>query len=100
MQHLFSSRSGGLVRRKPRRACCRIHPGARGIAAGGGVIGMLRYRGLDRISFDASCRAVMNYQHEYFSATSDNPHVKAWGRPKRSFELRYRSGDYYYQRSP
>lgn len=64
---------------------------------GGALVGMLRCRERDAIRYDTQCRVEMDYQHEFFSRFSKNPrHLHVY--PKVSFEVRYISCYYYYQR--
>jgi hypothetical protein len=64
----------------------------------GGLFTMLRCRGADRISFASSCRWLLDYRHEFFSAMSANPRHR--NNPKRSFPMLYRSAVYYYAAKP
>jgi hypothetical protein len=64
----------------------------------GGLFAMLRCRGTDKINFETSCRWVLDYQQEYFSALSKNPRHKPT--PKESFAMPYRSAVYYYSAKP
>ncbi len=64
----------------------------------GGLFTMLRCRGADRIRFESSCRWVINYQQEFFSALSKNPRHQ--NTPKKSFAMPFRSCVYYYGRKP
>lgn len=64
----------------------------------GGLFTLLRCREADKIRFESSCRWVINYQNEYFSALSKNPRLQ--GHQKHSFEMPYRSAIYYYSKKP
>jgi len=64
----------------------------------GGLFTLLRCRGLDKISFEKSCRWIVNYQNEFFSTpeltTQPRLHDQA------SFPMPYRSAIYYYGATP
>ncbi len=64
----------------------------------GGLFAMLRCRGADKINFETSCRWVINYQQEFFSALSKN--LEHQHGPKQSFTMPYRSAVYYYNTTP
>ena len=60
----------------------------------GGLYAMLRCRTADKISFETSCRWVVDYRDEFFSAVTKNPRFHKT--PKKSFGMSYRSAVYYY----
>lgn len=60
----------------------------------GGLFTMLRCRGIDTISFDKSCRWVINYQNEFFSTRELTKQPRLHDRA--SFPMPYRSAIYYY----
>ena len=64
----------------------------------GGLFAMLRCRATDKIAFETSCRWIINYQQEYFSALAKNPRHQQT--PKHSFAMPYRSAVYYYSTTP
>ncbi len=59
----------------------------------GGLFAMLRCRGIDTISFDKSCRWVINYQNEFFSTRELTQQPRLHNRA--SFPMPYRSAIYY-----
>jgi len=60
----------------------------------GGLFTMLRCRGIDKISFDKSCRWMINYQNEFFSSPELTKQPRLHNRA--SFPMPYRSAIYYY----
>jgi hypothetical protein len=64
----------------------------------GGLFTRLRCRDADKIRFDSSCRWVINYQQESFSALTKNPRHQIT--PKKSFPMPFRSCFYYYGGRP
>jgi hypothetical protein len=60
----------------------------------GGVFALLRCRGIDKISFETSCRWVITYRHEFFS-TPELTHQPRL-HDTASFPMPYRSAIYYY----
>lgn len=88
----FSWGMGGGVQSDHYAAITRTEPWK-----SGGLFTMLRCRIADRIRFSASCRWLMSYQQEFFSALSTNPRHK--DNQKKSFVMPYRSAVYYYSQN-
>jgi len=64
----------------------------------GGLFTLLRCRGKDRISFESSCRWVMNYRNEFFSTRELTKQPRL--HDQASFPMPYRSAVYYYSKTP
>jgi len=58
----------------------------------------LRCRAADKVSFETSCRWVINYQNEFFSTPelTKNPRLH----DRASFPMPFRSAVYYYSAAP
>ena len=56
---------------------------------------MLRTRREDKIRFTRSCRVIINYAEEFFSAFTTNPRYKEY--KKEQLPISYKSCSYYYQ---